>query len=586
MNDFSINAGNFFDGYIDEPGNAKPTHLAPPTQNIRINQDGTVENRKGYDPMSWDLGHAGKPAMPFYVERFNITFFAVDTKVYYIDHNNADAKVDTGITFTSGTVSRFEEHHGNIHVTNVTDGGRLIVITRLNGAVTLGAATIVTDIDGGSRANAFDTKLSPSPMNLRIAGTNEAYTSISDGTFTLTGTSSKAYSDNTIAIVVYDISAVAPKCAKFVEWKECIHAIGISADEATVSTDIAPSTLAFTKFAIATEIENSVTWDSGTAGTEGVGRSGDLQNALATRDYLYLFKTDETYYISTADVNQTTGARPPQYLGPHGCLNPDSAADMGNGEIVFLTSGKRIIRIKISTQSGAAVVYPDESFDIPLRNTLKKMASDQTGAFVYYHKAERLLFVQVRIGSEMITLVYDNNIQKWIGFDTNKAFRGVFEKSGDLYATDLYDDTVYKIDETNYDDGQDIQWVIATGEFENEDGRRKCYWKNCELSGGIGPASVINWRAVIGGQHTKTKVNDSEGISFSDGGSIGKILIGSTLGGDTESKEMVEWERNRIIYPSLGSSCQIILFGTGGSARLDSYTIRAKALSQSITTMT
>jgi hypothetical protein len=575
---------DFREGYIDDVGNVKENQLAPPSQNCRIDQGGSVYTRDGYADTGWDVNE-GKPCMPFYMERYNITFLAVDDKVYYIDHNASDAVIDTGLTLTTGTTTRFTEHHGTIHLTNTTDGGRMIVVTRLNGAVLSAATSIVTDIDGGARANAFDTALSPSPKNLRISGTNVAYASVSGGTFTLSTTAGADYSDNTIAIITYSLASVAPKCEKFVVWKDCIHAIGISADEATVGTDIGPATLAFTKFAIATEIENSVTWSGGAAGTEMVGQSGILQNAIATRDFLYLLKSDECYYISVADVNQTTGGRPPQYLGPHGCRNPDCAVDMGNGEIVFLTPQNRIIRIKISTQTGAAVVYPDESFDVPIRKTLKKLATDQTGAFLYYHKAERLLFVQVKIESSYVTLVYDNNIGRWLPPDTNKVFKGAFEKDSILYATDLFDDTIYKLNETLYDDGQEIDWVFATGEFELEDGRRNCYWNTCEMSGGIAAATTIYWKALVGNQSTPVKEWNATGLTFSEGQAIGQQLIGDLIGGETSTQEKVNWEENKAIYPSLGSSCQIILSGVGGAARLDSYTIRATPIARSPLTL-
>jgi hypothetical protein len=57
------------------------------------------------------------------------------------------------------------------------------------------------------------------------------------------------------------------------------------------------------------------------------------------------------------------------------------------------------------------------------------------------------------------------------------------------------------------------------------------------------------------------------------------------IGGETETQEKVNWEENKAIYPSLGSSCQIILSGVGGAARLDSYTIRATPIARSPLTL-
>jgi len=256
---FLISTGNkgFIEGYTDDPRNASVNQLCPPSANGYVTKQGDFVSRGGMEDSSWDLSEGNNPATAFNLDRFNITFFAADTKVYYIDHNASDAVVDTGITLTTGTTSRFEEYAGTVFVGNRTDGWYGIMVTRLNGAVSGGASTIVTDVDGASRSSALDTELSPGTKNLRIGGTNEQYSSITvnTGTFTLSGTASQAYTDDTVAIVVYDLTSRYPKCSKIVNWREGNHFINMDEQDQTLSSDATPSTLGFTDSATAATYE-------------------------------------------------------------------------------------------------------------------------------------------------------------------------------------------------------------------------------------------------------------------------------------------------------------------------------------------
>lgn len=578
-------------GYNDNPFNAGSEHLSSPSVNVFIDKNGIAYTRPGFEATSTNLNQAGKPAKPFYVERFNVTLYAVGTKVYYEDHNNSDQLVDTGLTMTNGTVTTFEEYAGQVLLTNTTDGARMLLFTNLNdSAANSGDGTVTVDVDGAVRMDRFDTELTPSSKYLRIQGTNEEYSSINTGTgaVTLSGTLSASYSDNRIAIVVYDVSSRFPKCSKFIAWLESINCIGNSVQGASSTSDVPPSIVSFTQFATAATIENMVKTTGGTSGTELVGKSGILTNGLATRDYLYLFKQNETYYIDVASVNDSTGARPPRLLSSnYGCLNAECAADMGNGEMVFLTNNNRVIRIKISLQSGAAAPYPDEEFDSAYSNTLKLMDADQTGAMVYYARSERRLYVQIIADGQRLTLPYNNEIRAWEPPMVGWFFRGYVERDGILYATDTNDDTIYRLGMTTDDDGLAIECVAASGHLYFKEGKVTCSWKEIELSGSMTQNSEITTELIVDSGTPQEKTFDATGVSFSSSHSLGSVAVGSSALASSPVSSMGNWSKRFAIYPSIGSTFQVALSttGEGHAFTWDNYIVRGKAFTKSSSTL-
>lgn len=582
--------GSKWTGYTDDPQNADVQKLSQPSLNALITKNGEAKTRGGYLDTGIDLGEANFAARPFHVPHFNITFFAVNTSVYYYDHN-VGTLYNTSVSITAGTKSCFEEHNGVVYITNQTDGCFAFLLTRLNGAVSAGAATITTDVEGGAQANVFDTELSPAAKYLTIQGNLEEYSGAANtGVFTLSGTASTNYPDNTVAIVEYDLTARFPKCAKIVAWKDSLNFIGLSPDTGNAfSSDRRVTTLGFTQFANAQTSENILKITGGTSGTELVGRSGALINAIATRDYLYLFKEHETYYISVADVNQSTGARPPQLLSSnYGCLNTDCAVDMGNGEVAFETQNNRCIRIKISSDNGAPVVFPDESFDNAYSNTNRLLSSDQTGALLHYDKPNKRLYRQVIVDGQRLTLPFNNEIRDWEPPWSGFFFGGFFERNGITYAVDANDDTVYEIGYSLDDDGTPIECVMASPIIEFEDGRVSCKWKEIEISGSMTNNAEIAVQRIVGQGTPQTETFDSHGVNFADAPALGGLSLGETsLGGHIPNSEMGTYDKRFAVFPSLGSDFQIILSsnGEGHSFTWSSYSIVAAALTKSALTL-
>jgi len=262
-----------FIGYTANDRNAKPEYLSQPSVNCYVDSDGVAHARLGYEVISIDLNQASKSARTYYQEQYDLTWFAAGTKVYYYRWENTTL-YDTGLTLTTGTITRFAEYAGDMYLTNVTDGLRRIVVGRLNdAAATLGDADVIIDTDFAARLSVFSITSS----NLRINGTNEAFASlvISTGVVTLTGTLSATYADNTIAIVTADISSGKEKASKIEFWKERMMLIGSTN---AANADQPNATIFFGKFASPTTLEDVVNFTFGAGGStrETVGKWGRI----------------------------------------------------------------------------------------------------------------------------------------------------------------------------------------------------------------------------------------------------------------------------------------------------------------------
>lgn len=515
--------------------------------------------------------------------RYNITFFALGTKVYYIEHDRNDAVVDTGITLTDGTVTRMDDYNGDLFLTNTTDGMRQIHVMRLNdSSPTSGDATVTVDQDGGGRLNAFST----TSGNLRIRGTNEAFTGVTTaGVVTLTGTLSQTYANDDIAIVVTDISSGRPFGSKLTFWKERMICIGVNVSTAS---DVASSTAFMSKFSTSTTAERVIAFGTTDSATqELIGKAGILTNIVATRDYTYFFKKDEVYYSSVADVDASSGATFPQLMSTnYGCVNEDCAIDLGSGMIAFLTNNKRIICIRIESRSGAPVVFPDESFDQPIRNTLALLDNDQSNAHMFYHRGARLLYVQVSVQGQTLTLVYDNTLKKWLPPDTNKVFQSYFEKNGVLYATDKYDDTIYEMDTGTTDNGDVIDYVFAHGQFDPTKGRSISEWEDIEITGRMTKTCTITAETSVDNGDSASHSITTSGVSFDPARGIGDVVIGDlVLGGSAGYGTMGEYaKRYRIAPTSYGLRYQTIL-SSNQPFTVRSFNIALKAQTESQLTL-
>lgn len=556
-----------------------------------ITKTGEAIYRKGTIRASIDLNNALKASRPFHVARYNVTFFAINGKVLFVNHNNSDAVVDTGLslTETDGRKTRFGEYAGDIYLTNRTDGLRQIHMGRVNdAAATNGDGFITIDQDLAGRLLAFGDSTS----SLRIATTSpfaETMASVAtSGVVTLDNTLDAAVPDDTIVYTVEDISSGRPKGSGITFWKERMIVWGVTSDTAV---DTATNLVYMSSFALisggdGTAMENIIDFvTTNTAAKEMLGKGGTVTNVLATRDYLYMFTEDATYYSGVADVNLTTGGTLPQLLSnQYGCINEDCAADLGNGLCAFMSKNKRIIGIKISTETGAPVVFPDETFDSPISNTVSLLDSDQSDAFFFNAPNEHRCYIHCNVDTERIVLKFNTEVQKWEPPNTNWSFGGMYVKSGVTYATELTDDTVWQLGEGYQDDDDTFEYekVAATALIEGDDGRQTLTLEAVGVSGRASELATVTVESYVsnGTPQQKTFTVPSGASS----GSIGSVALGTTTLGAGIGTELTDYDKLFGIYPKYGNSYQLVVRSTGAFS-VSSYTVYGKVLSRPLLTL-
>src|SRR3990167_5983963 len=128
---FPLTWGSFY-GYQSNSALAGSNYLSQPSKNCLITEYFKVQQRFGYLE-EFSIGVDGSTATAFYHKTYDLAFFALGTKVYYRDFTN-ELTVDTGMTLTAGTTTRFTEVLGDVYATNPTDGTYRIVCMRLNDA--------------------------------------------------------------------------------------------------------------------------------------------------------------------------------------------------------------------------------------------------------------------------------------------------------------------------------------------------------------------------------------------------------------------------------------------------------------------
>lgn len=579
-----------FSGYTSDPSNAQPDYISYPSSNCLVTDDGKVESRKGYQE-DFSIGVDGFSATCFYHTTYDIAFFALGTKLFYRDFT-AGATYDTGITLTSGTVTRFDEFNGDIYLSNTTDGIYRIMVARLNGNVAAGAATITLDVDGAARLSVFgDTS-----GDIRIRGTNEAFASlvVSTGVLTLTGTASQAYSDNDIAIFV-DRYASLEKASKILFWKSRMHIMGFPS---ATNADQPNNTVLAGQFVVGqtgvSGIELIVDYTFGTGGSTkiAVGGGGRITNILGVADYIYFF-TERKVFATAASSIFSSGSSigltiPDEKDVLHGCLNEDCATVMGDNAITYISDDHRFIRQPIDTESGAPIGAPEEDFDVDIRDHLKDMDRDQTGALVYHFRGGRQTIYQVRENGQWYWHIFDHNIIRAQGSNFVRGawqapwqispVKGFFERDGVLYGTDPSDDKVYRYFDTLNDNGIPIQVTIATGEFNVGD----AMMEQAQMQGEINQAAMINIRCYVTNNTSGRRSGSAKiisGASYSYGVEHGVGIDPVGAGGvESETVTTAKWRKGFDVYPSEANFVQLIAenFTDGGYFSINSYSLTGK----------
>lgn len=574
------------DHYTSDPSNASPNAVSSPSENMLVTDDGKAEQRRGYME-EFDLG-VDAEATGIYHPTYDAAFFALGTKVYYYDFST-ETTYDTGITLTAGTTTRFDEFLGDIYLSNTTDGMTRICVGRVNdSAADSGDSTFTVDLDFLGRMTAFgDT----TTVNFRINGTDESVASfnLSTGVATHSSTLSQSYADNSIIVFIDTLSL--DKASKLLFWKSRLHLMGFPS---ATNADQPNNSVITGQFVTnnVNEIEKIIDVTFGTGGSTRitVGGGGKVTNILGVSDYIYFFTENKVFATASSAVS-TSGASigltiPDEKDSLHGCLNEDCATVMGNSAVTYVASDKRIMSIPIDTDSGAAIAAPKEDFDVDVRDILKNMSKDQTGAFAYHYRGGRQTIYQLKISGQWKWLIFDHNIIRKMGSNFVRGawqppqsigfFKTLFEREGVLYGTGD-GGKVYSIFTTFTDNLFPIQATFATGDFNVGN----ALTTKVEMQGLINQPSEININCYVtnnnGGRRTGTaKKILGTSYSYGEDNSVGAVPVGD--GGVGESTPVAKWKRGFGVFPSEGYNVQLIAknFQDGGYFAVNSYQIQGQ----------
>ena len=587
---FTIPKGAFpgFAGYISNPQNAGPDYLSQPSENCLVTDDGIAESRKGYFA-EFSIGVSGSAATCFYHSTYDICFFALGTKVYYRDFNN-NTTVDTGLTLTTGKITRITEFFGDIYLTNTTDGIVRICCFRLNDtAANSGDATFTVDLDGLGRMTAFGDTTG----NFRINGTDESVASfvVGTGVCTHSTTLSKSYSDNAIILFIDNAYSSLDEPSKIAFWKSRMHIMGFPSAS---NADQPNNTVLAGQFVIgqtgAAGIELIIDLTFGTGGSTKitVGGGGKVTNILPVADTFYFFSETKVFSAASSDVTisgSAIGATTPDEKDElHGCFNEDCATVMGNNAITYYDDvNHRIMRIPIDTDTGAALSAPEEDFDVDIRDHLQNLSKNQTGAFVYHYRGGRQTIYQLKEAGQWKWFIYDHNIVRRMGSNFVRGawqppqrvvpVRALFERKGVLYGTDISTDTVYSFFTVFADDQASINTTIATGQFDVG----ASMLKKASLKGDISYPAKIRvkcyvWNKARGKISGSEKVIDGSGYSYNENESVGAVATGES--GVSEVIETAKWDKDFYVFPSEATRAQLVMENyNGGYVSLSAFSL-------------
>jgi len=487
--------------------------------------------------------------------------------------------------------------------TAANNGSGLIRITSAaNHNLTTGEQVTISGVTGTTEANGTWTVTRVSATTFDLQGSTFTNAYVSGGTFAhsisgvvrLSGAASQAYTDNTLVLFVDNSYSSLEKFSKIEFWKSRLHGMGFP--NAT-NADQPNNTVLTGKFVIgqtgASGIEDIVSMPLNAGGSTKIviGGGGKLTNILGVDDTFYFFTEDKVHDVASSSI-PTSGDSigltvPDEQDKNHGCLNEDCAISMGNGEVAYPTNDRRIMRQRIATDTGAAVTFSDESFDVDIRDHLKNMDRDQTGALAWHYKGQRKSIFQIKCGGQWYWFIWDHNITRTVGSTViNGAWqppqqiapvRGFFERNGVLYGTDASTDKVYSYFTTFTDNLSPIQVTIATGEFNVGD----AMMGKAHLEGEVNQPSQINiccyvWNNSAGKRSGSPKVINGNVYSYSDDQTVGAVPVGGAMTG--ASTQVAKWKKQFGIFPSQAIRAQLVLenFQDGGYCSLTAYSLSGK----------
>lgn len=502
-------------------------------KNIRFSKAGGVTNRSGYSKVNFNtfLSSVGQIDGAYATD--SEVLFVNNGKVYVTLEDLSDAfEIISGLTV--GAFCRFYEYSGNVYVFNGIDELKRINISRITTTLVAGVSTSVVVKNG----NGWRFPSSGTVKVLTSVGLDDI-TVTSKTNDTLTITAGTVSNNAPIESKIYFVQSISDSTANqrfqaYLEFKNRGLAAIPSGKAGSIFTS---NTLLVSRAAATiTNIDYFHDFVGSGANAYPIGGKGELTGIFATKNYVAVTKKNSTFVVS--DYNSSTGV---PIIEPvteaYGATGPNAGGLVGDQLILF--GGKQIKQF--GEQVGLNNVTPsfNAKFDDKIHNYLATLEDDQTDAILLFNPEHRLMKLWVRKDGSRVCIVYDDKIDGW-SFDFNKPASCAFLYKGKTYWGSEFEPKLFLDEDSNDDDGNDIEHEFATATFDAGSSRLSKYFQYLFIKGKIGETTSIivqiYYDNVLTQEHTitaknaiKSSTSDILGLKTIGLGGVGILESGNDL---------------------------------------------------------
>lgn len=534
------------------------------TVNMVYQRDGVCKTEAGFAPPdAWAVVETGKRIDGlFTTPNFPDLFWkAVNGKIKYTNATTQQFwEADTGISLTAGADVFMTEYRGMLFYANGVENAGSVAIGTLQNSEALGSGTWELNDAHGYRFNNATDKV-------YCEGDEVDYTAVS--TDDLTGvTNGLAHS---AGAYVTQYRALTPPASGSIK-ASCMAVFRDTMWIAGMPDE--PNVLRYSKTVSAVGTVTNVS-DFSDGNNYLIGEGGAITGLLSTRDRIYVFTKDKTFYVGITISSSGTEVFSPDRLFTrnHGSPNPFCCVEMG--DVVVFFTGKRLIRIGYEPESEQ--LLPDEQFDMDVVPILALADEDQSNARLTYNPDTKILRLTFTVNSIQKTLKYDNVQKKFLGLDDMDVSHWLTYKGG-TWLGYTNEDTVAKIGSSLDDGDYEKKHVLLTGIYDNKSRITKRFIRG-HVEGLIATGTEINFNVSVNGRNVggNRVISDTHADLSAPSGSVGNTVIGSSVigSGDASSTSLYRF-RYPFLISSIGEDIQLKFssFSSGAAWGVEKFRIQ------------
>lgn len=227
-----------------------------------------------------------------------------------------------------------------------------------------------------------------------------------------------------------------------------------------------------------------------------IGEGGEITALHATRDRLYVFQPNKTFYIGIEiDSTGQENFSPERMFTPdYGCPNPFCVVEME--DVVVFFTGRRLIRI--GYDPNAQELLPDKEFDEAILSVLERADKDQSDARLHYNSATKELYITIKINGLLKTIRYNNRTKAYSGLDDHDP-SGYVQYDRYTFFGDRENDKLYRFGLSL--DADDVEMVhrVQTGRLDDKTRNMKLFLRG-KVEGRKRPGDPIVFGTEVEGE--------------------------------------------------------------------------------------